>query len=230
MTRVAAERRRPIRSFVHRARSLAQAREKEFEALWERYGRTIPERGFRPETLFKRPGPITLEVGFGHGEVLLNEAKVCARRNVLGIEVYRPMLFSVLRKADQLDIDNLQVISGDAALLLPRFPDDCLQQIRILFPDPWPKRRHRKRRLLQDRFLGECARCLALGGSLHIATDWPDYAKQIRKSMEKTACWRIGPGFPDRPDTHFERRGQRLGHEIWERIFELESPGASPGR
>lgn len=230
MTRVAAEPRRPIRSFVHRARSLTKAREKEFETLWKRYGRVIPEQEFQPQALFGRSGPITLEIGFGHGEVLLNEAQTCTRRNVLGIEVYRPMLFSVLRKASRLEIDNLRVISGDAALLLPRFPNHCLQRIRILFPDPWPKRRHRKRRLLQDRFLAECARCLVPGGLLHLATDWPDYARQIEQAVEKAGCWRIGSEVPNRPETHFEQRGRRLGHEVWERVLKLESPGTNQGR
>ena len=227
MTRTAAELRRPIRSFVHRARGLAKAREKEFSALWERYGRTIPGQEFRPETLFEQSAPITLEIGFGHGEVLLNEAQTCTQHNVLGIEVYRPMLFSVLRKARQLEIGNLRVISGDAALLLPRFPDDCLQQIRVLFPDPWPKRRHQKRRLLQGRFLSEFARCLVPGGLLHLATDWPDYARQIRQTVEKTACWHARSDLPNRPETHFERRGQRLGHKVWECTFALKSPGTS---
>lgn len=230
MTRVAAELRRPIRSFVHRARSLTKAREKEFETLWERYGRTIPEQEFQPEALFAQSGPITLEIGFGHGEVLLDEAQTCTQHNVLGIEVYRPMLFSVLRKASRLEIDNLRVISGNAALLLPRFPNDCLQQIRILFPDPWPKRRHQKRRLLQDRFLAECARCLAPGGLLHLATDWPDYAIQIEQTVEKVACWRIGSDLPNRPETHFEQRGRRLGHEVWERVLELKSSDTNQAR
>lgn len=229
MTPAAVGPRRPIRSFVHRARSLTKAREKEFSALWERYGRTLPKQEFRPEALFDRPGPITLEIGFGHGEVLLDEAQTCPQHNVLGIEVYRPMLFSVLRKARQLGIDNLRVLTGDAALLLPQFPDNSLQQIRILFPDPWPKRRHQKRRLLQDRFLAECARCLVPGGLLHLATDWPDYARQIEQIMGKAASWRIRPELPDRPETHFERRGRRLGHDIWERVFELECLSASQG-
>ncbi len=229
MTRAAAKSRRPIRSFVHRARGLTKAREKEFAVLWERYGRTIPEQEFQPEALFDQSGPITLEIGFGHGEVLLNEAQVCTQHNILGIEVYRPVLFSVLRKANQLEIDNLRVVSGDAAALLPRFPDDCLQQIRILFPDPWPKRRHQKRRLLQDRFLAECARCLVPGGLLHLATDWSDYARQIEQTVGKTACWRIGSNLPDRPETHFEQRGRRLGHEVWERVLELKSLDTSQG-
>lgn len=228
MSRAAAGLRRPIRSFVHRARSLTKARKQEFEALWERYGRAIPEQGFQPEALFSRTGPITLEIGFGHGEVLLHEAQDFAPHNVLGIEVYRPVLFSVLRKAEQLGIDNVRVLSGDAALLLPRFPDRCLQQIRILFPDPWPKRRHWKRRLLQDRFIAECARCLVPGGLLHLATDWPDYAKQIEQVIKNAGCWHPRPDVPDRPETHFEQRGLQLGHKVWERVLELKSP--MPGR
>lgn len=229
MSRAAAELRRPIRSFVHRARSLTKARKQEFEALWERYGRAIPEQEFQPEALFSRTGPITLEIGFGHGEVLLHEAQESVQHNVLGIEVYRPVLFSVLRKAEQLGIDNVRVLSGDAALLLPRFPDHCLQQIRILFPDPWPKRRHWKRRLLQNRFIAECARCLVPGGLLHLATDWPDYAKQIEQVIENAGCWHPRPDVPDRPETHFEQRGLQLGHKVWERVLELKFPNAKQG-
>lgn len=226
MSRAAAELRRPIRSFVHRARSLTKARKQEFETLWERYGRTVPEQGFQTETLFPRTGPITLEIGFGHGEVLLHEAQTFSQHNVIGIEVYRPVLFSILREAERLGIDNMRVLSGDAALLLPRFPDHCLQQIRVLFPDPWPKRRHWKRRLLQDRFVAECARCLVPGGLLHLATDWPGYAKQIEQVVANAACWHSRPDVPDRPKTHFEQRGLQLGHEVWERVLELKPPNA----
>lgn len=225
MSRVAAELRRPIRSFVHRARNLTKARKKTFEILWARYGRTIPEQAFRPETLFAHPDPVALEVGFGHGETLLHEAQTCPQHNVLGIEVYRPALFSVLNKAAQLGLDNLRVVSGDAAILLPRFPDDCLLKIRILFPDPWPKRRHHKRRLLQNRFMSECARCLAPGGALHLATDWPDYARQIEQVVREAGYWHAGPDLPERPETYYEQRGRRLGHEVWEQILEFR-PGA----
>ncbi len=224
MSRTAAAPRRPIRSFVHRARGLTKARKQEFETLWKRYGRTLPEQEFQPDTLFSRSGPITLEIGFGHGEVLLHEAEAFAQHNVLGIEVYRPALCSVLRAADQRDLGNVRVICGDAALLLPRFPSRSLHQVRILFPDPWPKRRHWKRRLLQDRFIAECARCLTPGGLLHLATDWPDYAKQIERVVEQAACWQSRPDVPGRPKTHFEQRGLRLGHAVWERAFECTSP------
>ena len=147
---------------------------------------------------------------------------------MLGIEVYRPALVSVLREAERLEVDNLRVLAGDAARLLPRFPDRCLRQVRILFPDPWPKRRHWKRRLLQDRFIAECARCLEPGGLLHLATDWPDYAGQIEQAVADAACWLTRPDVPDRPETHFERRGRRLGHEVWERVFEFKPPDAGP--
>ena len=220
MTTPVAGPRRVIRSFVHRARGLSSAQRKTFQDLWERYGRTLPEDGFRPGDLFARPGPISLEIGFGHGETLLHEATTHPQHNVLGIEVHRPALFTVLREAERLELDNLRVMSGDAALLLPRFSDQSLQQIRILFPDPWPKRRHHKRRLIREDFVAECARCLAPGGLLHLATDWPDYARQMEQVVMADGRWQLRGKLPERPETHFERRGRRLGHPIEEWAFE----------
>ena len=224
MSRAAAELRRPIRSFVHRARSLTKARKQEFKVLWEHYGRTIPEQGFQPEALFSRTGPITLEIGFGHGEVLLHEAQTFPQHNVLGIEVYRPVLFSVLREAEQLGIDNVRMLSGDAALLLPRFPDHCLQRIRILFPDPGPSAATGSAACFRIDSSPNAARCLVPGGLLHLATDWSGYAKQIEQVVANAAYWHSRPDVPDRPKTHFEQRGLQLGHKVWERVLELRAP------
>ena len=228
MTSTLAEPHRPIRSFSYRSRNLSNIRKQAFDRLWERYGRTVSPQSFRPEKLFDQPEPITLEIGFGRGEALLDEARTCPRSNVLGIEVYRPALFSVLRQAEQFGIENIRLIAGDAAVLLPQFPDDSLQQIRILFPDPWPKRRHQKRRLLQDPFVAECARCLTPGGALHLATDWANYAQQIELILTNAACWRRIPNPPNRPRTYFEKRGQNQGHDIREWLLELQPPTNNP--
>ena len=209
-------RRRTVRSFVQRSRKLSPRQEKEFVRLWERFGGEIPESGvFHPASMFSEPGPITLEIGFGRGEALLAEACAYPEHRLLGIEVYRPGLHKVLRVAEEAGVANLRVLCADAAPLVARMPDACLACIRILFPDPWPKARHHKRRLLQKGFLAECARIAAPGAVLHIATDWQPYAQQIEELLATLGDWsREHP--PARRTTHFEERGLRRGHQIHE--------------
>lgn len=207
---------RTIRSFAHRARRRSPPQQQAFDALWARFGRDMPVRACDPQAWFDRAAPLTLEIGFGRGEALLQEAADCPQRNVLGIEVHPPALLHTMRAADRLDLRNVRIVAGDAAELLPRLPDGCCRQIRILFPDPWPKRRHRKRRLIQDGFAAACARCTEPGGVLHVATDWAGYADQIEQVLQCSPDWQPGGDPPPRPETHFERRGRRLGHAVRE--------------
>ncbi len=208
--------RRTIRSFARRARGRTPRQQQKYDRLWQHFGCEISPSPCDPQTLFDQSGPVTLEIGFGRGEVLLQEASEHPQHNVLGIEVHPPSLMCVMREAQRLELRNIRVAQGDASLLLPRFETASLQQIRILFPDPWPKKRHRKRRLLQDDFLRECARCVAPQGVLHVATDWEEYADQIQQTLEQLPQWQIEADCPQRTETHFEKRGQRLEHSIRE--------------
>ncbi len=207
---------RAIRSFAPRSRRRSPQQQQAFETLWARFGRDMPASACDPQAWFDRAAPLTFEIGFGRGEALLQEAADFPQRNVLGIEVHPPSLLQTMREADRLGLHNVRIISGDATELLPQLPAGGCRQIRILFPDPWPKRRHRKRRLIQDGFASACARCTAADGVLHIATDWADYADQIEQVLRHSPDWRLSSDLPARPETHFERRGQQLGHTVRE--------------
>ena len=218
--------RRPIRSFVRRARRLPPAREAAFEALLQRYGAGPPAEGaWDPRECFASPGPVVMEIGFGRGEALLAEAAARPERRLLGVEVYRAGLERALRAVAAAGLGNVRVAVADAAQLLPRLPDACLAGVRVLFPDPWPKRRHRKRRLLQAGFLAECARAAAPGAVLHAATDWAEYAAQIEAAAAAAAAWAPLAECPPRPETHFERRGRRAGRAVWERAWRRTAAG-----
>ena len=221
--------RRPIRSFVRRARRLPPARQAAFEALLRRYGAELPAEGaWDPRGCFASPGPVILEIGFGRGEALLAEAAARPERRLLGVEVYRAGLERALRAIDAAGLGNVRVAAVDAARLLPRLPDGCLAGVRVLFPDPWPKRRHRKRRLLQAGFVAECARSTAPGAVLHVATDWAAYAEQIGAAVAASPAWTPLAAAPSRPETHYERRGRRRGHAVWERAWR-RTPAAAGG-
>ena len=207
---------RSIRSFVHRARSLSLAKQANYEQLLKECQLVVAEKGFDPARGFRNPSPTTLEIGFGHAEVLMEEAQSCPQRNFIGMEVYQPSLARIAHEIKRLELDNLRVIRGDAATLLPRFASSCIEQMRILFPDPWPKKRHWKRRLLQEPFLRECARVITAGGVLHLATDWDSYAEQIESLLATSSHWTRLVETPQRPKTHYELRAERLGHQIQE--------------
>ena len=212
--------RRPIRSFVRRARRLPPARQAALEALLRRYGAELPATGaWDPRGCFASPGPVVMEIGFGRGEALLAEAAARPEHRLLGVEVYRAGLERVLRVIDEAGLGNVRVAVADAAQLLPRLPTACLAGVRILFPDPWPKRRHRKRRLLQAEFLAECARVAAPAAVLHVATDWAEYAAQIEAAVAAAPVWEPLTACPARPETRYERRGRRRGHAVWERAW-----------
>ena len=180
------------------------------------------------EGIFRRTAPMILEIGFGNGEALVHAAQMYPHYNFLGVEVHTPGVSTLLRLIEEQKISNIRVIQHDAVLVLQNMiACDSLWGIHIFFPDPWHKKRHHKRRLIQDDFVQVLATNMQIGGYLHCATDWEDYAYQIKEVCSTNHLFRntctVSEGFadtpPHRPLTRFEQRGKRLGYTIRDIIF-----------
>jgi tRNA (guanine-N7-)-methyltransferase len=219
--------RRTIRSFVRREGRMTRAQELALARLWPRYG--LDAEGLLDlDSCFGRKAPRTLEIGFGNGEVLACLAQREPGTDFLGIEVHRPGIGHLLLELERRELDNVRVICADAVRVIEHgVPEASLDRVLVFFPDPWPKKRHRKRRIVQPALVGQLARALRPGGLLHLATDWEDYARHMLAVMGETAFFRnlAGTGTtaprPDyRPVTRFERRGRQLGHGVWDLLFE----------
>ncbi len=211
---------RRVRSFVRREGRITEAQRRALQTLWPRFG--IEEKGeIDLDRLFGRKGVTVLEIGFGGGEALLQMARDHPEWNFLGIEVYRPGIGKLLRALATERIGNVRLLIGDAAEILPQnFPDGVLDRIHLFFPDPWPKKRHHKRRLVQPPFVETVARKLKMGGLFHLATDWPDYAEQIEQVVEASGRFLSVPP-PPRPKTKYQLRAERLGHPIFDLAYRL---------
>jgi tRNA (guanine-N7-)-methyltransferase len=220
--------RRVVRSFVRREGRMTEGQRRALELHWQRYGVEQSRETLDLDALFGRSAPRRLEIGFGMGESLLAMASAAPETDFLGIEVYRPGVGHLLRELEVRGIGNVRVISADAVEVLKEMiPPAALEAIYVFFPDPWPKKRHHKRRLMNSTFASLAASRLAPGGVLHMATDWEDYALQALEVLKGVSDLRntAGPGqFAPRPEwrtaTRFERRGERLGHGVWDLIFE----------
>lgn len=215
---------RTVRSFVRRTGRITEAQKEAIERLWPRYGIDLPDDELDLDELFGRSAGRVLEIGFGNGDSLVVQASENPGLDFLGIEVHRPGIGHCLLQAEAADIDNLRVACHDAVdALKQNIPDRSLARVNLYFPDPWPKKRHHKRRLLQEEFLGLIGAKLAGGGSFYIATDWENYAGHIDDVVADSTLFRVkerrvhgGERPLDRPPTKFERRGLALGHKIWE--------------
>lgn len=224
---------RPIRSFVRREGRLTPAQQRAFEQLWSKFGielapvNHLSENFLSVSQVFNRDAPCILEIGFGNGESLVQTAQNQPEHNYLGIEVHRPGVGHLLLRLDELAITNVRIICADAVDVLKFYLKDAsLDRIQIFFPDPWPKKRHHKRRLIQTEFVGLLAAKLKPQGILHLATDWQDYALQMLEILQashqdfQNTTIDFAPRPSERPETKFERRGQRLGHQVWDLIFQ----------
>jgi len=221
-------RRRPIRSYVLRDGRMTPAQRGAIERLWARYGVDAePSVPLDPAQLFGHDRPVWMEIGFGNGETLATLAAAHPERNYLGIEVHGPGVGQLLLRLQREGLANVRVLRQDAvALLRDRIPPESLAGVLLLFPDPWPKKRHHKRRILEPTFVALVARALAPGGLFHLATDWEDYAGQMREVLLASAAF-VSAGDAEggvprpawRPLTRFEQRGERLGHRLWELAF-----------
>lgn len=215
---------RGVRSYVVRAGRITPAQQRALEELWPRYGVALQGESLDLPTLFGRCAPCTLEIGFGNGDNLLARAKAEPGRNFLGVEVHRPGVGHLLLGAAHAQLSNLRVIVHDAVPVVQQLPAGALEEVQVLFPDPWPKKRHHKRRLLQPPFIALLAAALQPGGRLHIVTDWQPYAEQIGADLVACETLINATQLPQlaassRLATRFERRGTRLGHGIHEFLY-----------
>ena len=218
---------RKIRSFVRRPGRTTHAQRRALDELWPRYGVSATDALLEPRAVFGRCAAIVLEIGFGNGEALFTSAANHPDIDHLGIEVHEPGIGHLLMLLERAKLDNVRVIARDAVEVLDRQLDDAsIDVVRIFFPDPWPKKRHHKRRLLQSSFVAELARVLKPGGFLHIATDWANYAEQTTEIIAASVAFEpltaeaaAADPLGVRPPTKFERRGRRLGHEVWDLYY-----------
>jgi tRNA (guanine-N7-)-methyltransferase len=218
---------RSIRSFVTRAGRITAAQQRALETLWPKYGLDYRDEPLALAALFGRDAPCTLEIGFGNGANLVALARAHPERDYLGVEVHRPGVGRLLLALEQEELSNVRVVCHDAVEVLERqIAPGSLAEILILFPDPWPKKRHHKRRLVQPAFLALAERALAAEGMLRLATDWEPYALEMLAHLSaapRLSNLAAGGGFVARPaeraPTRFELRGTRLGHEVWDLAF-----------
>ena len=219
---------RSIRSFVRRDSRITPAQARALKQLWPRYG--IPEAATPLDwlTVFGRRAPVILEIGFGNGEALAAAAAAHPENNYLGIEVHRPGVGGLLRRLETQELDNARVMMGDASeILAQRIADASLVAVHLFFPDPWPKKRHHKRRLVQSDFAALVTRKLMPGGYFHLATDWPAYAEHMKAVLSRTSELVDACGttlfqklVTERSATRFEQRGRRLGHEVRDLVYQ----------
>ena len=218
---------RHIRSFVLRAGRMTPAQERALSELWPSYGVELSADPLDLEAIFGRRAPRCLEIGFGVGEVIGSLAETHPHIDYLGIEVHRPGVGRLLLRADQAKARNLRVICHDAVeVLKDMIRNESFDEILVFFPDPWHKKRHHKRRLIDPVFVALAAAKLRSGGVLRLATDWQAYAEQMLtvcnaspdlKSLSADGTYVARPDF--RPPTRFERRGERLGHGVWDLAY-----------
>jgi len=217
---------RSVRSFVVRGGRTTLAQQRALRELWPRYGVDFAPEPLDLDRLFGRQAQRVLEIGFGNGEHLAALAAAHPERDYLGIEVHPPGVGRLLLLIEAHALANVRVIGHDAVEVLERqIPPDSLDEVLILFPDPWPKKRHHKRRLIQPPFAARLAERLRPGARLQVATDWQPYAEHMLTVLSGCpALENVAPsgGFAPRSErspTRFERRGERLGHEVHELEF-----------
>jgi len=218
---------RTVKSFVIRAGRMTGGQKQAVSDQWPHYGLEVADGMIDPVAIFGRQAPLVLEIGFGMGGSLAEMARAHPELDYIGVEVHAPGIGNLLKLADAAALPNLRVYQADAKDVLQQcIPDGALATVQIFFPDPWHKKRHHKRRLIQPAFVQDLRARLAVGGVLHLATDWEQYAQQMMEVLSAAPGWhnRFGAGAwatdHDRPSTKFEQRGERLGHGVWDLMFE----------
>lgn len=220
--------RRAIRSFVMRAGRMTDAQKRGIDQGLPRFGLSLEQGLLDLDQVFGRSAPRTLEIDFGMGHSLLEMAQAAPEQDFIGVEVHRPGVGSLLNGVLNAGLENVRVFDCDAIEVLDRcIPDASLDRLLLFFPDPWHKKKHNKRRIVQLEFAERVRRKLKPGGVLHMATDWEPYAEHMLEIMSTAPGYRnqaadgtYVPRPEERPITKFERRGERLGHGVWDLKFE----------
>ncbi|MBU3059327.1 tRNA (guanosine(46)-N7)-methyltransferase TrmB [Pseudomonas indica] len=224
----AARPQRTIKSFVMRAGRMTEGQQRGLEQGWPKYGLAL-EDGLRDfDQVFGRQAPRTFEIGFGMGHSTLEMAAAAPEQDFIGVEVHKPGVGALLSGMQAQGLTNIRVYSCDALEVLRHcVADASLDRVLLFFPDPWHKKRHHKRRIVQPAFAELVRQKLKIGGVLHMATDWEPYAEHMLEVMQAAPGYRnqaqdgrFVPRPDDRPMTKFERRGERLGHGVWDLLFQ----------
>lgn len=227
-------RNRTIRSFVLRQGRLTKGQQHAIDNLWPVLGIETPSDATPLDLteLFGNTNPITLEIGFGNGESLAQMAYAAPERNFIGIEVHMPGVGHLLHRVEELGLQNVRVMNTDAVEVLQKqIPANSLDRVQLFFPDPWHKKKHHKRRIVQAEFVSLIASRLQTQGIFHLATDWENYAEYMAEVMQASPNFtnqaQSDTPYSPRPDyrplTKFENRGLRLGHGVWDLLYQKKS-------
>ena len=219
---------RKVQSFVKREGRLTKGQAKAIEDCWPSMGLEHQKSKLDWQVVFGRKAPVVLEIGFGMGKSLVEMASKEPDKDFVGIEVHRPGVGACLADAQEQGLSNLRVFEHDAVeILADCVADESLARVQLFFPDPWHKKRHHKRRIVQEEFVQKLRAKLAIGGVFHMATDWENYAEHMLEVMSQSEGFKNQSATNDyvprpdqRPLTKFEQRGHRLGHGVWDLMFE----------
>ncbi|WP_373796039.1 tRNA (guanosine(46)-N7)-methyltransferase TrmB [Neisseria dentiae] len=221
----AEQHKRSIRSFVLRQGHMTAAQQRAIDTLWPQFGLDYRAESADLNAAFGRTNPKVLEIGFGMGTATVEIAKRLPQTDFLAIDVHGPGVGNILKLIEEENVANIRVMRHDAVEVVENMlADGSLDGIHIFFPDPWHKKRHNKRRLIQTPFVAKLLPKLKSGGYIHLATDWEEYAVQMLEvlngfeSLQNTAA-DYAPTPDYRPETKFEARGKRLGHGVWDLVF-----------
>ncbi|WP_372368202.1 tRNA (guanosine(46)-N7)-methyltransferase TrmB [Candidatus Uabimicrobium sp. HlEnr_7] len=213
---------RSVRSFVRRESRLTKAQQRALDELIPKWGLKIPQIPFDFSSIYQNDNDIVLEIGFGPGTSLVIQATEKPDVNFLGIEIHGPGVGSCLAGIAQNNLRNLRVMREDVMEVLPFIPEHSLSKVQIFFPDPWQKKRHHKRRLIQVDFVQLIISKLKNGGIIHLATDWENYANHMINVIEQIeSLKKLSPELYKRPKTKFEVRGEKRGHKIHDFVYQL---------
>jgi tRNA (guanine-N7-)-methyltransferase len=220
-----------IRSYVKRDSRLTKSQKHALDNYWDKHGIDFCPHFLDLENQFKRHAPVIMDIGVGTGDTTINHAQSHLENNYLAIEVHRPGIGQLLNRIESNHLTNIKIINHDVVnVLQEQIPDHRLSQVFIFFPDPWPKKKHHKRRLINNKLLDLIKKKITTNGRLHIATDWEDYAKHIQQLcnadpelLNLTGNYQSAPRPNWRTKTRYESRGLRLDHDVWDFCYALNN-------